>query len=325
MFLFKLGGLYLNLCENILAVAEFKIFINLFENSDEVLNLISKEFDVKFVKLSGGLQVNGSFDSVSFVKSIFKLILKVANFKKSISLNFVKGIIIFVKSGKFSSDYFNKRICLNSRKEVVLIKNFNQMLYLDAIEQNVITFGIGPAGTGKTYLAVAMAVQLLKNKIYNRIIFTRPVLEAGENLGFLPGSFQSKVDPFVRPLYDAMCEFVGIEQLHKFLERGIVEVLPLAYMRGRSLNDSFIVLDEAQNTTSGQMKMFLTRIGYNSKMVITGDLTQIDLPMKIKSGLSIANKILNGVENIAIINFEKSDVVRSNLVKTILEIYDCEF
>lgn len=321
-FILNQGVVFKNLCEEVFQLSEFKIFFNLFENFNEVLELILFEFDVKIVEFNKNLKIRGNVKNLNLVKNVFDLMLKVVKYEKKIDLNYVKSLIFFVKSGKLKSDFFDLRICLNNRKEVVLIKNFSQMFYLKAIKQNAITFGVGPAGTGKTYLAVAMAALALKNRTYSRVIFTRPVLEAGENLGFLPGNLQNKVDPYLRPLYDAMCDFIGIDSFNKYLERGIVEVLPLAYMRGRSLNDSFIVLDEAQNTTSNQMKMFLTRMGYNSKMVVTGDLTQVDLPSQVNSGLKIAHKMLDGVENIAVVNFEKSDIVRNKLVKTILEIYD---
>ena len=220
-------------------------------------------------------------------------------------------------------DVFNnqKRINPAGRKQVSA-RSANQRLYLEAIEQHDMTFGIGPAGTGKTYLAVAMAVQYLMQKRVNRIILARPAVEAGEKLGFLPGDLQDKVDPYLRPLYDALFDLVDNERVTKFLEKRVIEVAPLAFMRGRTLGDAFIILDEAQNTTSEQMKMFLTRIGFGSKAVITGDVTQIDLPHGRKSGLIEADRILNNIPGIAFVHFDKHDVVRHHLVQMIVQAYD---
>lgn len=285
------------------------------------LKFIEEKVNVKIEKQNTCLKILGEVNDVQFCKHVLKIIFNILKLKKQINFEIIKEVFDFLKTGNFKTKIFDLRICLNHRKEVILAKNFNQLLYINSIKHKTITFGVGAAGTGKTYLAVAMAVQALKTNSVNKIIFTRPVLEAGENLGFLPGSFQNKVDPFLKPLYDAMCDFVGIEIFNKNLERGTVEVIPLAYMRGRSLNNSFIVLDEAQNTTSNQMKMFLTRIGTNSKMVINGDLTQIDLPKKIESGLSNAIKILKNIEDIELVEFDVFDVVRNKLVKQILKAY----
>ena len=213
-------------------------------------------------------------------------------------------------------------IAITYRGRQVKCKTLGQKRYVDAIKQHTCTFGIGPAGTGKTYLAVAMAVVALKNKDAERIILTRPAVEAGEKLGFLPGDLQQKVDPYLRPLYDAINEMMGAEAYLRLVERNAVEVAPLAYMRGRTLNDAFIILDEAQNTTSEQMKMFLTRMGMNSKMVITGDITQIDLPAGKKSGLVEAVEVLRGVDDIAIVNLTHKDVVRHELVQAIVKAYE---
>ena len=213
-------------------------------------------------------------------------------------------------------------ICITTRGKPIKAKTAGQKQYVDAIEKNTVVFGIGPAGTGKTFLAVAMAVKALRDKQVSRIILTRPAIEAGEKLGFLPGDLQSKIDPYLRPLYDAMYEMLGAENYQRQLEKGVIEIAPLAYMRGRTLDDSFIILDEAQNATPEQMKMFLTRLGFNSKAVITGDLTQTDLPSGQRSGLSVAVKILGGVEDIGIHTFTDRDVVRHKLVQRIIRAYE---
>src|SRR5438552_17689002 len=207
-------------------------------------------------------------------------------------------------------------------KRTLTPKTLNQKLYLEAIEKYDMVFGIGPAGTGKTYLAVSMAVRWLLEKKVSRIVLTRPAVEAGERLGFLPGTLQEKIDPYLRPLYDALYDMLDVERVDRHLERGIIEIAPIAFMRGRTLNDSFVILDEAQNTTPEQMKMFVTRIGYNSKAVITGDITQIDLPNAKRSGLLEASDILKDVKGLAFINFDQSDVVRHHLVQRIINAYD---
>ncbi len=213
-------------------------------------------------------------------------------------------------------------ICITTKGKPIKAKTAGQKQYVNAIEKNTVVFGIGPAGTGKTFLAVAMAVKALREKQVSRIILTRPAIEAGEKLGFLPGDLQSKIDPYLRPLYDAMYEMLGAENYQRQLEKGVIEIAPLAYMRGRTLDDSFIILDEAQNATPEQMKMFLTRLGFNSKAVVTGDLTQTDLPAGHKSGLSVAVKILGGVEDIGIHTFTDRDVVRHKLVQRIIRAYE---
>ena len=219
-------------------------------------------------------------------------------------------------------DLDSECVCITTKGKPIKAKTVGQKRYINAITKNTIVFGIGPAGTGKTFLAVAMAVRALRQKQVSRIILTRPAIEAGEKLGFLPGDLQSKIDPYLRPLYDALFEMMGAENYQRLLEKGVIEIAPLAYMRGRTLDDSFIILDEAQNATPEQMKMFLTRLGFNSKAIITGDLTQTDLPNGQKSGLATAVKILDGVEDIAIHPFTDKDVVRHKLVQKIILAYE---
>ena len=212
-------------------------------------------------------------------------------------------------------------MCLSTDKKTIAPKSVNQKLYIDSIRKNDVVFGVGPAGTGKTYLAVAMAISFLNLKKVKKIILTRPAVEAGEKLGFLPGDLSEKVDPYLKPLFDSLNDMIDPDRISRFIDRGTIEIAPLAFMRGRTLNDAFIILDEAQNTTSSQMKMFLTRFGFNSKVIITGDITQIDLDKNIKSGLIEANSLLNNIEGIEFVNFNGDDVVRHPLVKDIIEAY----
>jgi len=236
----------------------------------------------------------------------------------------VDYVIDMVSGGKKNelSELDDDTICLTTRGKPIKAKTVGQKKYVNAIKKNTVVMGVGPAGTGKTFLAVAMAVTALKSKQVERIILTRPAVEAGENLGFLPGDLQSKIDPYLRPLYDALYEMLGSEAYQRYVERGTIEIAPLAYMRGRTLDDAFIILDEAQNTTPEQMKMFLTRLGFNSKAVVTGDLTQTDLPFGKKSGLAQAVKILEGIDDIAIHHFTEHDVVRHRLVQKIILAYE---
>ncbi len=284
---------------------------------DLIFNFVQKNFNVELTKKNTILKIKNSFQNVNMTYNFLKIVLNLLKIKNEITLDDLNDVFHFIKFKNF-----DKKICLNYYKEVVSIKNCSQFFFYNSIQKNNITFAIGPAGTGKTYLAVAMAALSLKNKLYEKIIFTRPIIEAGENLGFLPGSVQDKINPYLKPLFDAMCDFLGLETFNKYVEKGLIEMLPLAYMRGRSLNNCFIVLDEAQNTTIGQLKMFLTRLGFNSKMVVTGDLTQIDLPSEIESGLRVAFKILDDVPGVGIINFKQDEVIRHKLIKTILNLFN---
>lgn len=263
-------------------------------------------------------------DSVSAAAQCIAYLQDLSGKTDVLSEQSVQYAIDMIASGqsKELAELGDECICLTTKGKPIKAKTVGQKRYVDAIRRNTIILGVGPAGTGKTFLAVAMAVRALREKQVSRIILTRPAIEAGEKLGFLPGDLQSKIDPYLRPLYDALYEMMGAENYQKLVEKGTIEIAPLAYMRGRTLDDSFIILDEAQNATPEQMKMFLTRLGFNSKAVVTGDLTQTDLPRGQKSGLSIAVKILSGIEDIGIHQFTEKDVVRHRLVQKIIEVYE---
>ena len=280
--------------EQIISIDRMENAVALFGSFDENIKLIEKEFTVKVVSRDSELKIDGEAENVSKAGKVIDSLLQLINRGEALSEQNVRYCISLVNEG--SEDKIEQLagdcICITSKGKPIKPKTIGQKKYCTTIANNTITIGVGPAGTGKTYLAVAMAVTAFRSKIVNRIILTRPAVEAGEKLGFLPGDLQSKVDPYLRPLYDALFDMLGAETYQKYVERGNIEVAPLAYMRGRTLDDSFIILDEAQNTTCEQMKMFLTRLGFNSKMVITGDITQIDLPRGAKSGLKDCIKIL---------------------------------
>ena len=291
---------------------------------DENLTKIERTLHVNMIERDGAMKIIGPEEAVEKAASVFRNLVELSkrgnviteqNVSYALSLSFDEGEHRILE---IDSD----QICRTSAGRPVKPKTLGQKQYCEAIEQNTITLGIGPAGTGKTYLAVAAAVAAFRAEKVNRIILTRPAVEAGERLGFLPGDLQSKVDPYLRPLYDALFDMLGADTYQKYLERGNIEVAPLAYMRGRTLDDSFIILDEAQNTSREQMKMFLTRIGFGSKVVITGDITQIDLPEDKVSGLKIAMKVLEGIDDIAICKLTGADVVRHQLVQRIIEAYE---
>ena len=297
----------------------------LFGSFDENVRLIEKEFGVALVVRDSELKITGDDpEAVDKATRTVQSLLTLIGSGENLTEQNVRYCIRMV--GEDSEDKVARLagdvICITSKGKPIKPKTVGQRTYCDNIKDNTITFGVGPAGTGKTYLAVAMAVKAFKAKEVSRIILTRPAVEAGEKLGFLPGDLQQKVDPYLRPLYDALFDMLGAETYQRFVERGNIEVAPLAYMRGRTLDDSFIILDEAQNTTGEQMKMFLTRLGFNSKMVITGDVTQIDLPDGKRSGLKEAVRILKGVDDIAIFRFTEKDVVRHKLVQDIIRAYE---
>ena len=298
--------------------------VSLFGSFDENIKLIEKEFNVSVISRGTDLKVVGEQENVSKAVRTLNSLLVIIGKGESLSDQNVRYAISLVNEG--NEDKLNTMttgsICITSKGRPVKPKTLGQKKYCEAIRSNTIPFGIGPAGTGKTYLAVAMAVTAFRAKEVNRIILTRPAVEAGEKLGFLPGDLQSKVDPYLRPLYDALFDMLGAENFQRYQEKGAIEVAPLAYMRGRTLDDSFIILDEAQNTTPEQMKMFLTRLGFRSKMVITGDITQIDLPDGKKSGLKKVLNILKDVDDIEICKFNKKDVVRHKLVQDIVNAYE---
>ena len=270
------------------------------------------------------LRISGDEESVFQTGKVIEALMHFINRGENLSEQNVRYCISMVKEGSEDnlSQLADDCICITAKGKPIKPKTVGQKKYCKAIFENTITFGVGPAGTGKTYLAVAMAVTAFRSKQINRIILTRPAVEAGEKLGFLPGDLQSKVDPYLRPLYDALFDMLGVETYQKYVERGNIEIAPLAYMRGRTLDDSFIILDEAQNTTKEQMKMFLTRLGFNSKMVITGDITQIDLPSGARSGLKDCLRILRGINDIAQCRFNEKDVVRHRLVQDIIKAYE---
>ena len=298
--------------------------INLFGSFDENIRLLESEFAVQVVNRGGEIVISGEPENVMLAEKAVQALLTLSGKGENISDQHVRYVIGLVRSGQAEriSELTQDVICITSKGRPVKPKTIGQKEYVHSIMDRTVTIGVGPAGTGKTYLAVAEAVAAFRAKTVNRIILTRPAVEAGERLGFLPGDLQNKVDPYLRPLYDALFDMLGPETYGKYLERGNIEVAPLAYMRGRTLDDSFIILDEAQNTTREQMKMFLTRLGFGSKIVITGDITQIDLPGDKVSGLKEAIRVLDGVEDIQICRLTPADVVRHVLVQRIVAAYD---
>jgi phosphate starvation-inducible PhoH-like protein len=310
--------------EKTISVDRLENIINVFGSFDENLRLIEKELNVKITDRNSELHISGGEEDVFYAEKAINGLLTLAAKGEQIEARNVRYIISLVREGKDDKidEITRDIICISAKGKPIKAKTLGQKRYTDAMMNNTVTLAIGPAGTGKTYLAVAAAVSAFRRKAINRIILTRPAVEAGERLGFLPGDLQSKVDPYLRPLYDALYELLGPDTFHKYLERGSIEVAPLAYMRGRTLDDAFIILDEAQNTSREQMKMFLTRLGFGSKIVITGDITQIDLPPDKKSGLIDAMRILDSVNDIAICKLTSEDVVRHELVAKIIEAYD---
>lgn len=299
--------------------------LKLFGTLDANVDKLEKAFDVKIHNRGDSIKLQGtSKDNVEMASTAIEQLQRVAALSEVIDENSLNYVISMVQDQREEelSTLYNNCICLTNKGKPIKAKTVGQQRYVDNIKKNTIVFGVGPAGTGKTFLAVAMAVSALKAKEITRIVLTRPAVEAGEKLGFLPGDLQSKIDPYLRPLYDALGEMLGGESFARFLEKGVIEIAPLAYMRGRTLDDAFIILDEAQNTTPEQMKMFLTRLGNNSKAIVTGDVTQIDLPFIKKSGLIEAVEILEDIEGISIFKFSHKDVVRHPLVQKIILAYE---
>lgn len=294
-----------------------------FGEFDKNLKKLQSEFDVSIVNRMQEIKISGGEMGTLLALKAIECLDKTYSTENELTDQMVNYTIQSVKEGiDHASLYGSDCVCITAKGKPIKSKTLGQKKYIEAISNNTITFGIGPAGTGKTYLAVAMAVKAFKNKEVSRIILTRPAVEAGEKLGFLPGDLQNKVDPYLRPLYDALYEMFGFETYQKHVERGSIEVAPLAYMRGRTIDDSFIILDEAQNTTPEQMKMFLTRVGFNSRVIVTGDVTQIDLPDGKKSGLREVERVLKDIDDIAFCYLSHTDVVRHQLVQKIIKAYD---
>ena len=318
------------MAENIIRTGEDCETSVIFGAFDSNAKAIEAAFGVKVKNKLGDIGaedsiiVSGEVENVEKATKVIEYMKKMVSDGERISEQSRDYLIGLVRDGldEDGESYSKETVCVTSRGKPIKPKTVGQKKYVRMIKDNTVVLGLGPAGTGKTFLAVAMAVEALRSKACQRIILTRPAVEAGERLGFLPGDLQSKIDPYLRPLYDALFEMLGPENYGKHLERGTIEIAPLAYMRGRTLDDSFIILDEAQNTTPEQMKMFLTRLGYNSKAVVTGDLSQTDLPFGKKSGLSIAKKVLRGIDGIGIFEFTDRDVVRHSLVRRIIGAYD---
>ena len=310
--------------EQVLQIERIEDVLTLFGNADQNVKIIEEHFGVSIICRGTEVKITGDPEAVSKVQRTVDTLLAMIAKDGNLSEQNVRYVITLVEQGSEQSmaQMNNSCIAITVKGKPVKPKTLGQKKYIDAIQNNTITFGIGPAGTGKTYLAVAMAVRAFRDEQVSRIILTRPAVEAGEKLGFLPGDLQDKVDPYLRPLYDAMFDMMGPENFQRNMEKGTIEVAPLAYMRGRTLDDSFIILDEAQNTTPEQMKMFLTRLGFNSKAIVTGDVTQIDLPNAGRSGLVEAVKVLKNIDDIAIMRLTEKDVVRHKLVQDIIAAYE---
>lgn len=310
--------------EQTMSVERLENLLDVFGSFDENLKIIEKDLGVAIINRDEELKICGDAEQVLCARQALEGLLSLSAKGEQIDVQKVRYILKLVEEGRSSeiSSIAGDVVCITAKGRPIKAKTLGQRQYIEAIQNNTITIAVGPAGTGKTYLAVAAAVSAFREKRVNRIILTRPAVEAGEKLGFLPGDLQNKVDPYLRPLYDGLFDMLGAETYNKYLERGSIEVAPLAYMRGRTLDDSFIILDEAQNTSREQMKMFLTRIGFGSHVVITGDVTQIDLPADKASGLKEAVRVLDGIDDIAICRLTGDDVVRHILVQKIINAYD---
>lgn len=296
----------------------------LFGTGDRHLKIIEDKLEVSIITRGGAISVSGNEDTIKLIDEVLHQLLSVIRSGANISERDIVYAIQLGQQGMLDqfAELFEQEITKNAKGKPIRVKTLGQRKYVSAIKKNDLVFGIGPAGTGKTYLAVVMAVDALKKGMVKRIILTRPAVEAGESLGFLPGDLKEKVDPYLRPLYDALNDVLGAEHTQRLIDRGTIEIAPLAYMRGRTLDDSFVILDEAQNTTPEQMKMFLTRLGFESKMVVTGDITQVDLPKGKKSGLAVAQDVLRKRQGISFLYLEQADVVRHPLVQSIIEAYE---
>jgi phosphate starvation-inducible PhoH-like protein len=311
--------------ERAITVERLEDVVDVFGSFDENIKLVEQAYSVSIVNRETELRISGEdAESVLKAEKVLSGLFALSSRGEPISTQNVRYCITLVNEGNEEkiTELASDVICVTAKGKPIKAKTIGQKRYLESINKNTVTLGIGPAGTGKTYLAVACAVAAFREKRVNRIILTRPAVEAGEKLGFLPGDLQNKVDPYLRPLYDALFDMLGTDSYHKYLERGNIEVAPLAFMRGRTLDDAFIILDEAQNTTPEQMKMFLTRIGFNSKAVVNGDITQIDLPEGKKSGLGEALKVLSGIDGISFVMLTSKDVVRHELVQRIINAYE---
>lgn len=311
--------------EQVINIDRLEQIVNLFGSFDENIKVLEETYAVKITSRDGEIKVLGDAEGVSKASKAIGGLLMLVNKGEVLTEQNIRYVMDLVEDGD-DQNIVNLTdsdcICITTKGRPVKPKTLGQKKYVEAIRDNTVVVGVGPAGTGKTYLAVAMAVTAFRAKQVNRIILTRPAVEAGEKLGFLPGDLQSKVDPYLRPLYDALFDMLGAENFARYQERGNIEVAPLAYMRGRTLDDSFIILDEAQNTTPEQMKMFLTRLGYNSKIVVNGDVTQIDLPDGRRSGLKEAVRILKNINGITTVRLSEKDVVRHRLVQEIIKAYE---
>ena len=299
-------------------------YMTLFGFNDQNVALIEQECSVTVSLRGAELHITGDENDVVLAESVISKLMDMIRRGDLVDRSRIRYAIALAREGKVDmiDEILRSVVAITHRGKQIRCKTLGQQQYVQAIRDHDLTFAVGPAGTGKTYLAMALAVVALKNKEIERIVLTRPAVEAGEKLGFLPGDMTQKVDPYLRPLYDALYDFMGVDSYQKLVERGVVEVAPLAYMRGRTLSDSFIILDEAQNTTSEQMKMFLTRLGFNSKVVVTGDVTQTDLPFGKRSGLAEALEILDGIPEIGMVHLTSKDVVRHELVQRIVDAYE---
>lgn len=305
-------------------IEQTELLMAVFGAFDENIKQIERELNVSVISRGTELKITGEDEGVSIAARAITALLAMAGRGESIGTQTVQYVIGLAKDGRESEVHTMSRdvLCITAKGKPVKAKTLGQKKYMEAIRKNTIVMGVGPAGTGKTYLAVAAAVATFRDKQVSRIILTRPAVEAGEKLGFLPGDLQSKVDPYLRPLYDALYQIMGAESFAKNMEKGLIEVAPLAYMRGRTLDNAYIILDEAQNTTPAQMKMFLTRIGFGSKVIVTGDSSQKDLPVGAKSGLDVAARVLKNIDDIAFCTLTSKDVVRHPLVQKIVKAYD---